>query len=92
MNLKFMLLFLASVAALFTASSQKITLSLKDATLNLKFTQQVQFIFCPPESDVIFAIPNGWGRQGWTTINLKKANKKLVRSALEEAYKLRKEK
>ncbi len=68
------------------------TLSLKDRTLNLKFTPQVQFIFCPPQSDVIFAIPNGWGRQGWTTINLDKANKKLVKSALEEAYKLRKEK
>ncbi|CAN5245921.1 hypothetical protein BH20BAC1_BH20BAC1_15850 [soil metagenome] len=68
------------------------TLSEKDKTLNLKFTPQVQFIFCPPQNDVIFAIPNGWGRQGWTTINLDKANKKLVRSALEEAYKLRKQK
>lgn len=68
------------------------TLSYEDKTLNLKFTPQVQFIFCPPESEVIFAIPNGWGRQGWTTINLDKANKKLVKSALKEAYKLRKEK
>ena len=68
------------------------TLSLEDKTLNLKFTPQAQFIFCPPNSDVIFAIPNGWGRQGWTTINLDKATKKLVKSALEEAYKLRKEK
>ena len=67
------------------------TLSFNDNTLNLKFTPQVQFIFCPPNSDVIFAIPNGWGRQGWTTVNLDKATKKLVRSALEEAYKLRKE-
>jgi hypothetical protein len=68
------------------------TLSLKDKTLNLRFTSQVQFIFCPPDSDVIFPIDNAWGRQGWTTINLNKANKKLVKSALEEAYKLRKEK
>ena len=68
------------------------TLSFKDKTLNLKFTPQVQMIFCPPENDVVFAIPNGWGRQGWTTINLNKATKKLVTSALEEAYKLRKEK
>jgi hypothetical protein len=68
------------------------TLSVKDKTLNLRFTPQVQFIFCPPQSDVIFAIPNGWGRKGWTTINLDKANKKLVKSALEEAYKLRKQK
>ena len=68
------------------------TLSLKDKTLNLRFTPQIQFIFCPPESDVIFPIDNAWGRQGWTTINLNKATKKLVQSALEEAYRLRKEK
>ena len=68
------------------------TLSEKDQTLNLKFTPEVQFIFCPPQSDVIFAIPNGWGRQGWTTINLQRAKKKLVEAALKEAYKLRKQK
>jgi len=68
------------------------TLSFHDKTLNLKFTPEVQFIFCPPSSEIIFAIPNGWGRQGWTTINLNKATKRLVKSALEEAYKLRKEK
>jgi len=68
------------------------TLSFQDKALNLKFTPQVQMIFCPPQSDVIFAIPNGWGRLGWTTINLNKATKKLVTSALWEAYKLRKEK
>ncbi|MEO6870384.1 MAG: MmcQ/YjbR family DNA-binding protein, partial [Ginsengibacter sp.] len=31
------------------------TLYLKDNTLNLKFTPEVRFIFCPPKSDVIFA-------------------------------------
>ena len=68
------------------------TISIKDKTLNVRFTPQIQFIFCPPQSDVIFPIPNAWGKQGWTTINLNKANKKLVRSALEEAYRLRKAK
>lgn len=67
------------------------TISFKDKTLNVRFTPQAQFIFCPPQSDVIFPIPNAWGKQGWTTINLTKANKKLVKSALEEAYRLRKE-
>jgi len=68
------------------------TLSFEDQTLNLKFTPEKQFIFCPPESDVIYPVHGGWGRQGWTTINLHKASKKLVKAALEEAYKLRKEK
>ena len=65
------------------------TLSFEDKTLNLKFTPAEQFIFCPPNSDVIFAIPNGWGRQGWTTIDLNKASKKLVIDALKEAYNIR---
>ena len=68
------------------------TLSFEDNTLNLMFTPQVQMIYCPPNSDVIFPVPNGWGRNGVTTINLNKATKKLVKSALEEAYRLRKAK
>lgn len=65
------------------------TLCFQDKTLNLRFTPETQFIFCPPGSDVILPIPNAWGRQGWTTIHLDKANKKLVTAALKEAYKLR---
>lgn len=68
------------------------TLTVKEQILNLMFDPQTQFIFCPPNSDVIFPVPNKWGLKGATTINLKKANKKLVKAALEKAYKLRKEK
>jgi hypothetical protein len=68
------------------------TLSFEDRTLNLKFTPVEQLIFCPPGSNVIYPVHGGWGRQGWTTINLDKASGKLVRAALEEAYKLRKAK
>lgn len=68
------------------------TLSFDDGTLNVRFSPQLQMIFCPPQSDIIYAIPNGWGRMGWTTIQLKKASKKLVTSALQEAYELRKAK
>ena len=65
------------------------TLSLEDKTLNLKFTPVEQLIFCPPQSDIIFPVTGGWGRLGWTTINLNKASKKLVNAALSQAYKLR---
>ncbi|MBS1745419.1 MAG: MmcQ/YjbR family DNA-binding protein [Bacteroidetes bacterium] len=68
------------------------TLSFEDETLNLMFDQQTQFIFCPPGSDIIYPVPNKWGLKGATTINLKKAEKKLVKKALEEAYRLRKNK
>jgi YjbR protein len=68
------------------------TLLAKDGILNLMFDPKTQFIFCPPNSDVIFPVPNKWGLKGATTIKLNKATKKLVTSALKEAYKLRKEK
>ena len=64
----------------------------KDSTLNLMFDTKTQFIFCPPNSDIIYPVPNKWGLKGATTINLKKANKKLVKNVLQEAYNLRKEK
>jgi hypothetical protein len=66
------------------------TLSIEDKTLNLMFNTQLQMLFCPPNSEVIFPIPNGWGRKGATAINLAKATKKLVQSALKEAYLLKK--
>jgi YjbR len=66
------------------------TLSYDDKTLNLMFNPQLQLIFCPPNSEVIFPIPNGWGRKGATTINLNKATKKLVQAALQDAYTLKK--
>src|SRR5690348_15154084 len=68
------------------------TLLAKDGTLNLMFDPQTQFIFCPPNSNIIYPVPNKWGLKGATTINLNKATKKLVTSALQEAYKLRREK
>ncbi len=76
----------------FTVKGKIFATLLKNGTLNLMFDVQTQFIFCPPNSDVIFPVPNKWGLKGATTINLNKATKKLVTSALREAYKLRKEK
>src|SRR3954462_10485318 len=66
------------------------TLSYEDKTLNLMFDQQLQMLFCPPNNEAIFPILNGWGKNGATTINLNKSTMKLVQSALQEAYKLKK--
>jgi hypothetical protein len=67
------------------------TLSYEEKTLNLMFNPQLQMLYCPPNSEVIFPILNGWGKKGATSINLCKATKKLILSALQEAYKLKKE-
>src|SRR4051812_21335979 len=66
------------------------TLSYEDKTLNLMFNAHLQVLFCPPQSDIIFPIPNGWCKKGATTIDLEKTGRKLVQSALQEAYQLKK--
>lgn len=65
------------------------TLSQKSQTINLMFDEPTQFIFCKPGSDIIFPVPNKWGLRGATTINLKKANKKLVMQAIQKAISLK---
>ena len=62
------------------------TLSEKDKTLNLKFTPLDQSVFCAFDNTVIYPVPGGWGRQGYTTVNLKKVRKSMLKDALTTAY------
>jgi hypothetical protein len=62
------------------------TLSEKDKTLNLKFTPVDQSVFCAFDPAVIYPVPGGWGRMGFTTVNLKKVGKRMFKDALTVAY------
>jgi hypothetical protein len=62
------------------------TLSEKDKTLNLKLTPVDQSVFCAIDDTVIFPVPGGWGRQGFTTVNLKKVKKSMLKDAITTAY------
>ena len=62
------------------------TLSEKDKTLNLKLTLIDQSVFCAYDNTVIYPVPGGWGRQGFTTVNLKKVKKSMLKDALITAY------
>lgn len=46
-----------------------------------------QSVFCAFDKEVIFPVPGGWGRQGWTFINLKKIKKEMFMDALTTAWK-----
>ena len=35
---------------------------------------------------VIYPVPNAWGKQGWTYIDLKKVKKTVLKDALKAAY------
>jgi hypothetical protein len=46
-----------------------------------------QSVFCAFDETVISPVSGGWGRQGWTMINLKKVKKAMFTDALLTAWK-----
>ncbi len=62
------------------------TLSEKDMTVSLKLTLVDQSVFCAYDKTVIYPVPGGWGRMGFTYVNLKKVNKSMFKDVLTTAY------
>lgn len=63
------------------------------ATLNLEHDRACvrlssidQNVFCSFKINVIYPVPNAWGKCGWTLINLKKVRKDMFKDALTSAY------
>lgn len=63
------------------------------ATLNAKNNQAVvklseidQSVFSDTNTGVIYPVPNKWGKQGWTIIELKKVKKGVAKDILTTAY------
>ncbi|MDZ4807843.1 MAG: MmcQ/YjbR family DNA-binding protein [Bacteroidota bacterium] len=62
------------------------TLSEKDFTVSLKLSLHDQSGFCAFDKSVIYPVPGGWGRMGFTFVNLKKVKKTMFKDALTVAY------
>jgi hypothetical protein len=62
------------------------SLSEKDMTVSLKLTLEDQSVFCAFDSAVIYPVPGGWGRMGYTLVNLKKVRLSMFKDALTVAY------
>lgn len=63
------------------------------ATLNIpanrvcvKLSEGDQYAFCSFDRTVIYPVPNKWGTQGWTLINLLKVHRETLTDALTAAY------
>lgn len=52
----------------------------------VKLSQEEQDLFCLMDKEMIYPVPNTWGRQGWTLVNLKKVNKEILTETLKAAY------
>lgn len=62
------------------------TLDVKNKRACIKLNEIDQSVFCV--SPAIYPVPNKWGKQGWTFIELKIVNKDLCKDALHTAYQM----
>ena len=62
------------------------TMNESDTTIVLKFTAIQQSVFCVFDSTVCYPVPNKWGKQGWTIVQLEKAELAFVEDCLKTSY------
>ncbi len=62
------------------------TLDRKNSRACLKLSLINQNVFSAYDKSVIFPVPNKWGKQGWTFVDMKKVRKDLFVDALTTAY------
>ena len=72
--------------AAFKAVRIYVTLAGDGKTANFKFAPDEQEFKCMMAPEAFAAIPNAWGKQGWTTATLTKLSVAELRAALEMAY------
>lgn len=58
----------------------------KSNELTLKFSSQNQDLFIVAGNSSIYPVPNKWGEQGWTLVNLNKVKQEVLEEALKIAF------
>jgi hypothetical protein len=72
--------------AAFKVARIYVTLAADGLSINLKLTPDEQELKCAVAPDAFSAIPNAWGRQGWTTATLSALTVPELTDALEMAW------
>lgn len=62
------------------------TLNVKENRATIKLSEVDQDLFCVYDKNVMYPVPNKWGKQGWTHINLNTIPKEMCKDALSAAY------
>jgi len=62
------------------------TLNIKENRACLKLSLIDQDVFSTTNANIIFPVPNAWGKQGWTLVDLKKVRKSVFKDALSCAF------
>lgn len=62
------------------------TLNYKELRACIKLNEIDQDAFCAYRKDVMYPVPNKWGKHGWTNINLLNIPDEMLEDALKTAY------
>lgn len=62
------------------------TMNEAEHRMTLKLTPLDQNVFCSFDENVVYPVPNAWGKQGWTHANLKTIPKEMLADILTVAY------
>jgi len=62
------------------------TLNAEAETAVIKLTEVEQSVFCGYDRTVMYPVNGGWGKQGWTVINLKTISHEILLDALTTSY------
>jgi hypothetical protein len=63
------------------------TIDLKTKLVCEKLNAIDQASFCSFDKQIMYPVPNKWGQQGWTLINLENVLEDTLRNAQETSYK-----
>jgi len=62
------------------------TLNIKENRACIKLNEIDQSVFCSFQEDIIYPVPNKWGKHGWTLIDLLHVEPELCQDALSTSY------
>lgn len=62
------------------------TLNKVEKRMTVRLSILDQDVFCTFDNTVIYPVPNKWGSQGWTHVNLQKVRKEMLQDILNVAY------
>ena len=63
-----------------------VTYSHSNHTITLKLSLEEQDVFSSGKDNAIFPVPNAWGKQGWTVVDLSSVHEDLFHDVIITAY------
>ena len=62
------------------------SLDLSEKTAVLKLTELQQSVYCVWDTEACYPVPNKWGKQGWTMVQLDKVEEDFARDILRASF------